>query len=246
MAPGKVPWNRRVAGRVSGPGGFMEQIAPFDLARLLLAGLPPLFLAEVVVRVVVILAWTMVLLRWVGGRTIAQMSVVEFLLVIALGSAVGDPLFQPEMPLLPAMLAILLVVLLDKALDLVLIRWRQAKRVVDGIPVEVLRDGVMLQDGLAARNHGSGELMEKLRLAGIRNLGQVDRAYIEPSGQLSVFCRDTALPGLRIVPPVELDGIDPPADGPVCCMECGAIAAAPAEVCANCGHSEWTLPRSEN
>ncbi|WP_103257586.1 DUF421 domain-containing protein [Tabrizicola aquatica] len=222
----------------------MDQIVPFDLGRLLLADLPPLFLAEVGLRVAIILAWTMLLLRWVGGRSIAQMSVVEFLLVIALGSAVGDPLFQPEIPLLPAMLVILLVVLFDKAVDRVLSRWRKAKRIVDGIPVEMVRDGVILGDGLSARDHGPTEVMEKLRLEGIRNLGQVERAYLEPSGQLSVFRRKPAQPGLRIVPPVELSQLEPSAVGsPTCCVDCGSIATAPAGTCALCGGSTWTRPR---
>jgi uncharacterized membrane protein YcaP (DUF421 family) len=45
-----------------------------------------------------------VLVRWVGGRGVAQLSLIEFLLVIAPGSAVGDALFYPEVPLLHAML----------------------------------------------------------------------------------------------------------------------------------------------
>lgn len=46
----------------------------------------------------VIYAYSLLLIRWVGGRGIAQMSTVEFLLVIALGSAVGDAIFYPEVP----------------------------------------------------------------------------------------------------------------------------------------------------
>ncbi len=225
----------------------MDEIVPFDLSRLILGDLPPLFLAEVALRVVIILVWTMVLLRWIGGRSIAQMSVVEFLLVIALGSAVGDPMFQPDVPLLPAMLVILLVVLFDKAADLMLARWRTAKRVLDGVPVEVIRDGVIRRDGITARDHGATELMEKLRLAGIRNLGQIDRAYLEPSGELSVFLRDRPIAGLRIVPPIELAERDPPAPGdPGCCIECGRIASAPVTTCESCGKVDWTRPRQDD
>ena len=43
------------------------------------------------------------MLRWIGSRTIAQLSTVEFLLVIALGSAVGDSMFYAEVPLLHAL-----------------------------------------------------------------------------------------------------------------------------------------------
>ena len=67
----------------------MDQITAFDWQRLFIGDEPPLFLLEIVFRIAVIWPWTMVLLRWIGGRSISQLSLVEFLLVIAPGSAVG-------------------------------------------------------------------------------------------------------------------------------------------------------------
>lgn len=221
----------------------MDPIVPFDLQRMLFGDAPPLFLLEIAVRVTVIWLWTILLLRWVGGRSISQMSVVEFLLVIALGSAVGDPMFQPDVPLLHAMVVILLVVLADKAVDYALWRWRHAKRVVDGTPAEVMRDGRILLSGAASRKLPSTELMELLRLQGVRNLGEVERAYIEPSGELSVFRYDAPRPGLPIVPPLELQEPAVPAPGePACCRRCGAWTKAAESPCPECGEDDWTRP----
>lgn len=71
-------------------------IVPFDLQRMLIGDAPPLFFLEILVRTLVIYAYTLLLLRWLGSRTIGQLSTVEFVLVIALGSAVGDAMFYPE------------------------------------------------------------------------------------------------------------------------------------------------------
>ena len=65
----------------------MDQITAFDWQRIFVGDEPPLFLLEIVFRIAVIWPWTMILLRWIGGRSISQLSLVEFLLVIALGSA---------------------------------------------------------------------------------------------------------------------------------------------------------------
>lgn len=219
----------------------MDQIVPLDLGRMLLGDDPPLFLLEILIRVTVIWFWTIALLRWVGGRSIAQMSVVEFLLVIALGSAVGDPMFQPDVPLLHAMLVILLVVLADKAVDAALWRWRRMKRLVDGVPVEVMRDGRILCDKAEDRKLAPPELMELLRLEGVRNLGEVEYAFLEPSGDLSVFRFDKPHPGLKIVPPVELRKLQHPSSGRVCCANCGTVAASPKSPCQECGTEDWTV-----
>jgi uncharacterized membrane protein YcaP (DUF421 family) len=224
----------------------MDEIIPFDLARMLWGTAPALFYLEIAVRVMVIWLWTVLMLRWVGGRSVSQMSVVEFLLVIALGAAVGDPMFQPDVPLFHAMLVILLVVLADKAVDYALQNWTKAKRIVDGTPTEILRAGRLAMAGLQTEKLGSPEVMELLRLKGVRNLGQVEFAFVEPSGALSVFCYDVPRPGLPIVPPLELRQIS--SGGRVadqCCVTCGLIRRTDIPACPNCKESAVTAARTE-
>src|SRR5690606_16984267 len=103
----------------------------------------PLFLLEIVIRTSIIYVYTLVLLRWLGSRTIGQLSTVEFLLVIALGSAVGDAMFYPDVPLIHARLVITVVVVANKGLDFIGGRSMRAERLIDGNPIEAIRDGVV-------------------------------------------------------------------------------------------------------
>lgn len=224
-------------------------VTAFDWHRLLWGDAPPLFALEILFRVAVILLWTTVLLRWIGGRSISQLSIVEFLLVIALGSAVGDSLFYPDVPLAHAMLVILAVVLVDKGVDIAIRRWRPAKALIDGTPVPVVAQGHILGEGTLRQQIGTAEVMEMLRLKGICNLGQVEHAYLEPSGNLSLFKAEPPRPGLMIVPPPELAPLPPPAAGDLtCCGNCGfvmpegaAIGPAGAQMpCPACAARRWT------
>lgn len=224
-------------------------IIPFDLHRMFLGDAPPLFYLEIVVRCLVIYVWTLLLLRWIGGRSVAQLSLIEFLLVIALGSAVGDALFYPEVPLLHAMLVILVVVLVNKAIDLGILRWTLVKRVVDGDPVRLMQDGRILGGSVGHRTMGTGELTAALRARGVRNLGEIESVYMESNGSLAVFRRPEPQPGLRIAPPLELEA--PPciaagAGGTLCCTGCGklqaAVALGPDRSCPECGSVDWTRP----
>ena len=54
---------------------------------MFLGDAPALFYAEILVRTVIIYGYTLLLIRWIGGRSVAQLSMVDTLLVIALGSA---------------------------------------------------------------------------------------------------------------------------------------------------------------
>lgn len=229
-----------------------QPVIPFDLARMFLGDEPPLFLLEILFRTLLIYLYTMGLIRWIGGRGVAQLSMVEFLLVIALGSAVGDAAFYPDVPLLHAMLVITVVVLINKVLDWLILHFDTAKRTIDGVPVAIVSDGKLLREGMSQRNIGSAEVISSLRQNGVRNLGEVEHAFMEGDGVLSIFRYDRPRPGLPIVPPAEVEPPPPLTDpavapeGCACCLRCGAISVAvqvlPNGQCPACGGRDWTAP----
>ncbi len=224
-----------------------QMITALDIQRMLIGEDPPLFFLEITVRTVIIYGYTLLLLRWLGSRTIGQLSTVEFLLVIALGSAVGDAMFYPEVPLLHAMLVITIVVVANRALDILIAKSKQAERIIDGTPREVVRDGALSASFLQNQTVSRDELFQQLREDGIEQLGQVWRAYIEKDGHLTVFrVKGEAPAGLHIVPPFQLEPpkkIDPRAEvtGKVhaVCTECGSHYAGDYK-CHACGNESWT------
>lgn len=234
----------------------MEPFAAFDLQRMIFGSEPPWFLLEIIVRTLVIYAYALVLLRWLGSRTIGQLSTIEFLLVIALGSAVGDAMFYPEVPLIHSLLVVTVVVLANKGLDMLIARSTRAESILDGDPEEVIRDGVICRTFFNSTTMGVSELFQELREKGIEHLGQVGRAYIESDGVLTVFRAMDARPGLPIVPPFEVE--PPPAIAAneavgeateLACTHCGHLVDVPASAvpgdCTQCGHRHWTAPRRQ-
>lgn len=209
---------------------------------------PPSFLLEIVIRTLIIYAYTLVLLRWLGGRAIGQLSTVEFLLVIALGSAVGDAMFYPDVPLVHAMLVVTLVVLANKGIDLLIARSRKAQRTFDGKPDEAIRDGAVCKSFIDSATFNTTELFQELRERGVRHLGQVEHAYMENDGVLTVFRYESGeRPGLPIVPPWEIEYPNKIArastDDTLACMRCGTLSKDASDThCKYCGHDEFTRP----
>lgn len=231
----------------------MEQgIVGLDWQRMLIGGDSPIVFVEIVIRTLIIYGYTLALLRWLGGRAIGQLSTVEFLLVIALGSAVGDAMFYPEVPLLHAMAVVTLVVLANKGLDMAMARSRRFERAIDGAPKEAIRQGVIPASFLRDKALTTNELAQQLRQKGIEHLGQVEHAYVETDGVLTVFkSAPHSRPGLPIVPPWEIEhpqplAADAPADGPLACLHCGFLAQPTQRgTCPNCGNDQWTLARAD-
>jgi uncharacterized membrane protein YcaP (DUF421 family) len=225
-------------------------VEAFDLGRMFFGDEPFLFLLEIALRTTIIYAYTFVLIRWVGSRSIAQLSLVEFLLVIALGSAVGDAMFYADVPLVHSILVITVVILLDKALTYLVARNATVEDLIEGKTVQIVKDGSIVCAALETQNFGHDELFEQLRLKGVEHLGQVQAAYLETNGAVSVFKRDGERPGLSIMPPWDVEepqkvraASRAAADMLLACIECGevrpATRGATIDVCPTCGGEVW-------
>jgi uncharacterized membrane protein YcaP (DUF421 family) len=227
-----------------------EAIQAFEWKRVLIGDEPPLFFLEILFRTLIIYVYALVLLRWLGSRTIGQLSTIEFLLVFALGSAVGDAMFYPDVPLLQAMLVITVVVVANRALDTVIANSPKAERAIDGVAVEAIRNGVVNRKFIEGRTLSESELFQQLREHGLEHLGQVARAYLETDGALTVFKADDERPGLPITPPWEIEvpsEVNPAtAVGPIACKRCGNLGGSDSRVCANCGSEVWVQARGSD
>lgn len=150
--------------------------------------------------------YALLLIRMLGSRTLGQLSLVEFLMVIGIGSAVGDPMLYADVPLTHGMVVITVVVLLNRGIIALSNKQEQFERVLEGVPRIIVQNGRMKPDGMEGAKLSRESLFELLRMHGIRHLGEVECAFMEQSGQLSVFEAESGAQrdGLRVMPPWDI------------------------------------------
>lgn len=167
-----------------------EPFTPLDFFRMFLGEGDlgsALFLIEIILRTMVMYAYTIVLTRLVGQGSVGQIGPFEFVLVIAVGSAAGDPMFYPNVPLFHGLLVISVVIVLHRATQWILARHAGAEAYLEGTPLLVVCGGRVVEEALGSGSLTRRELTSMLRTKGVRNVGAVECAYFEPSGKLSVF-----------------------------------------------------------
>lgn len=76
-----------------------DPVQPFDWERILIDQFPWTYLGEVAFRTVFMFFVLLTALTISGKREVRQLSIYELVLVIGLGSAAGDPMFYPDVPL---------------------------------------------------------------------------------------------------------------------------------------------------
>lgn len=231
-----------------------EETKPFDWQRMFFGESTDLmFLLEIVFRTSVIFLFALLLLRLLGKRGQGRLSPFEFVIIIALGSAVGDPMFYPDVPILHSMVVIALIVFFTRVL-FQLSEWSDGiETFLESRPSCLVADGVVAVDELAKENIARDELLTALRESGFENLGQVRRAYLEPSGAISTlrFGPDDSRLGLPIYPvcdnlhPQEFDSDEvAPASAPYSCRLCGTTqefqGGARLGKCPHCEADTWS------
>lgn len=151
-----------------------------------------LFYLEIIFRTIVMYLYTIFLARMVGQGGIGQIGPFEFVLVIAIGSAAGDPMFYPEVGLFQGILVITVVILLHRLTGFIFNRHHRLEDAIEGKPLLVVEDGRVCDEALGSGTVTERELMALLRLEGVRDTGEVECAFFETSGRLSLFRRSAA------------------------------------------------------
>ena len=165
----------------------MESIVPFDFARMFIGEHPPLFLLEVAFRTLVMYGYTLLAVRFLGKRGTGQLTAFDFIVVILLGSAAGDPMLYDDVPLIYGIIVITVVVVIERVINSWTNRNTKLEQFIESTPTLLVNDGVIDIKALEDEEISRAELLMELREKGIRSVGEVERAYIEPSGHMSVF-----------------------------------------------------------
>lgn len=159
----------------------------FDPIRMFVGDFSWGFTLEIVLRTVVMYVYTLAVVRALGKRGLGHVSPFELVIIVALGSAVGDPMFYADVPLLHGIIVITVVVALQRALEELTQRSPRVEEVLESQARRLVTAGVVDEEALNAEKLTEVELFAALREREVEHLGQVKLAYLEPSGVITVF-----------------------------------------------------------
>lgn len=166
---------------------FLQASSGFSWEALMLGSENWNFLPETVLRTLIMFTVLLVSLRLVGKRGVKQLSVFELVVIIGLGSAAGDPMFYKDVGILPALIVFAMIVGLYSLITYFVGKNKSFEILVEGKPVCLIKNGVFSIDNFTKEALGEDEFFAELRMQGVSQLGQVEEAIIESSGNISIF-----------------------------------------------------------
>lgn len=138
-------------------------------------------------RVVTILPLMLIVTLFMGRRSVGELPVFDFLILMSLGAVVGADIADPNIKHFPTAVAIILIGLLQKSFAILKIRNRKFGKLITFEPVIVIQDGIMLDSNLKKIQYSIDNVLLLLREKDIFDLSIVQLAIIEGNGNLTVM-----------------------------------------------------------
>ena len=145
---------------------------------------------ELIARASFLFLFLWLLTRALGKRELAEMSAFELLLLVTVGDLIQQGVTQEDFSTTGAVLAVSTIAVWISIFSWMSYRWKGAQRLVEGMPVLIIKDGEPITEALRIERVSLDELKEGARQQGIEHLSEVKVGILEPDGRFSFLRHD--------------------------------------------------------
>lgn len=221
-----------------------EDIKFGDWHRLLIGDNPWGFTVEILFRTLIIYLCLVIVMRLLGKRMNAQLTIMDLAVMLTLGAIASVPMSAFNRGILPGIILLISILILHRVITLLINRNRKLEILSQGEITLLIKNGVIDVEQLQKLRISKDQLFALLRFKGVRHLGQVKRLYSEADGHFSLYKFEEGKPGLGVYPRSETEL--PPekkyVDKHIACGFCGNVIERDniyPVPCTNCGNQDW-------
>jgi hypothetical protein len=145
----------------------------------------PSSILSVIIRTAIIATLVFVIVKWLGGKGIGQLSPFGLLIVVGLGTAIGDPMIYKEISIPQAMAAVIIAVIFFKVIDYLTLKSRRFRESIEPKPILLAEHGSIVNQGLKRAKMDMAEFEAEMRLSGLEDAREIKYARLESNGKIS-------------------------------------------------------------
>ena len=170
-------------------------------------------------RAIVLYLIVLIVMRFMGKREIGQLQPFELAISIMIADLASIPMTEIGIPLFNGIVPILGLLVMHLIISVVNLKSLKAREIICGKPSILIYRGKINEKELRKERFTINELQERLRGNNVVNLGDVEYAILETSGQVTVILkpekRNTIPEDFNILPEYEGIPYDLVVDGKV-------------------------------
>lgn len=216
-----------------------------DFIKILLYDTTLTFAVEIIIRCIMMYILIILVLRFSGKRGIRQLSIFEIAIILSLGSAAGDPMFNEDIPIVHALIVFAVILLLYRLTTYLMTKSKAIETALEGRPIYIVKNGLLIIEDIKQEKYSYDEFFAEMRQKKIEHLGQVKIALLETDGCLSVipFSKGNIQWGLPIFPDEYKVADHLKVELFYSCMHCGQTQYLNHlnEKCPRCANTSWVM-----
>ncbi len=140
----------------------------------------------ILVRTVIVYILVLFVMRFMGKRELGQMQPFELVISIMIADLAATPMAEIGIPILYGIIPIFGLLIMHVIISVLNLKSIKMREIICGKPRILIYRGKIDEQALIKENFTINELQERLRVNNINNLGDVEFAILETSGQISV------------------------------------------------------------
>ena len=138
------------------------------------------------VRTIIIYILVLFVMRFMGKREIGQMQPFELVIAMMIADLAATPMAEIGNPILYGIIPILGLLMMHVIISVINLKSIKMREIICRKPIILIYRGKIDEKAMIKENFTINELQERLRVNNITNLGDVEFAILETSGQISV------------------------------------------------------------
>ena len=170
-------------------------------------------------RSIVLYIIVLIVMRLMGKREIGQLQPFELAISIMIADLASIPMTDTGVPIFNGIIPILGLLIMHLVISMINLKSSKAREIICGRPSILIYRGKINENNLKKERFTINELEERLRGNNVINLGDVEYAILETSGQVTVIQkpdkRNTIPQDFNIMPEYEGIPYDLVVDGKV-------------------------------
>ncbi|MDF2892399.1 MAG: putative rane protein [Clostridia bacterium] len=145
-------------------------------------------------RIFTIIPLMLLVALYMGKRSVGELPVFDFLVIITLGAVVGADIADPEIPHIHTAVAIVLIGIFQRIVSRAVVRHRKLGHLITFEPTIVIQDGRLIFKNLKRLRYSIDNILQMLREKDIFDISEVHLGIVEANGRISVLKKDDKAP----------------------------------------------------
>ncbi|MGF9796649.1 DUF421 domain-containing protein [Brevibacillus agri] len=140
------------------------------------------------------LAYLFILTKIIGKRQIKQLSLIEYIVGITIGSIAAFMATEMDGPIVHSLIAMGVFAFVPVLMEWLTLKSKVLRDFFEGKSTVLIKEGKILEDNLKKERLTAEDLLEQLRIKNVFRVADVEFALMETNGELSVLLKSENQP----------------------------------------------------